>query len=431
MPNPTISSLTLPVKNPSTGEVTNVTYDLPSGGSITVDSEISSTSENPVQNKVIYSALGNKADTSSLGTAAAKDVPSSGNASTTQVVMGNDSRLSDARSASDVYDWAKAATKPTYTASEVGLGNVGNFKAVSTVASQGLSSTEQSNARANIGAGTSNFSGSYTDLSNKPTLGTAASKDVPTSGNASSSQVVMGNDSRLSDARTPTSHTHTKSEITDFPSLATVATSGSYNDLSNKPTIPSYNFSGTSFTSSSSLNPVDCNNATSNGVYYYTSNGPAQSLGATTNDGALYVEAYSDIWVCQIAQDYRTGRLFTRSKSNGAWTAWKALPTEITDSISTTSSTIAASATAVKSAYDLANGKANKPTVLSATLAANATQVIISGLPSSGNNLIEFFTSVPGLDYSAISVSGTTVTLTYEAQSTDTTVYAVITEVTS
>ncbi len=35
------------------------------------------------------------------------------------------------------------------------------------------------------------------------------------------------------------SHTHTKSQITDFPSLATVATSGSYTDLSNKPTIPS------------------------------------------------------------------------------------------------------------------------------------------------------------------------------------------------
>jgi hypothetical protein len=42
------------------------------------------------------------------------------------------------------------------TAAGVGLGNVGNFKAVSTVASQGLSSTEKSNARANIGAGTGN-----------------------------------------------------------------------------------------------------------------------------------------------------------------------------------------------------------------------------------------------------------------------------------
>ena len=37
----------------------------------------------------------------------------------------------------------------------------------------------------------------------------------------------------------PSSHTHTKSDITDFPTLAAVATSGSYNDLSNKPAIPS------------------------------------------------------------------------------------------------------------------------------------------------------------------------------------------------
>lgn len=36
-------------------------------------------------------------------------------------------------------------------------------------------------------------------------------------------------------------HTHTTSAITDFPTLATVATSGSYNDLSNKPTIPTVN----------------------------------------------------------------------------------------------------------------------------------------------------------------------------------------------
>ncbi len=40
------------------------------------------------------------------------------------------------------------------TKEQVGLGNVGNFKAVSTAASQGLSSTEKSNARTNIGAGT-------------------------------------------------------------------------------------------------------------------------------------------------------------------------------------------------------------------------------------------------------------------------------------
>ena len=53
------------------------------------------------------------------------------------------------------YSVYSEAYKPT--ASDVGLGNVGNFKAVSTVASQGLTDTEKSNARTNIGAGTSSL----------------------------------------------------------------------------------------------------------------------------------------------------------------------------------------------------------------------------------------------------------------------------------
>lgn len=173
------------------------------------------------------------------------------------------------------------------TKTQVGLGNVGNFKAVSTVASQGLTDTEKVNARANIGAGTgnSNFSGDYADLSGKPTLGTAASKDVAANGNASTTQVVMGNDTRLTDARkasdvsswakASTKPSYTKSEVglSNVPNVSTnnqtptftkadsrdlpisgetlstlfgkilkwfsdlksVAFSGSYNDLSNKP----------------------------------------------------------------------------------------------------------------------------------------------------------------------------------------------------
>jgi hypothetical protein len=45
----------------------------------------------------------------------------------------------------------------TLSKSDVGLGNVGNFKAVSTAANQVLTDTEKSNARANIGAGTSSL----------------------------------------------------------------------------------------------------------------------------------------------------------------------------------------------------------------------------------------------------------------------------------
>lgn len=59
---------------------------------------------------------------------------------------------------------------------------------------------------------------SYNDLTDKPTLGTAAAKDAPASGNATSSQVVLGDDTRLTDARTPTSHTHAIADVTNLQS---------------------------------------------------------------------------------------------------------------------------------------------------------------------------------------------------------------------
>ena len=104
-------------------------------------------------------------------------------------------------------------------------------------------------------------------------------------------------------------------------------------------TIPTYNFHGDPFYSTDGDTAgitKDCNSITANGHYYYTSNGPS-GLGEQSTDGALFVQAYSDNWVTQIAQDYRTGNLFIRSKNNGTWTAWrKATPpttvAELTDS---------------------------------------------------------------------------------------------------
>lgn len=55
-----------------------------------------------------------------LKTAAFQDIASTGNANSLQVVMGNDTRLTDSRKAADVYEWAKAETKPSYTYDEVG-----------------------------------------------------------------------------------------------------------------------------------------------------------------------------------------------------------------------------------------------------------------------------------------------------------------------
>jgi hypothetical protein len=49
---------------------------------------------------------------------------------------------------------------------------------------------------------------------NGTNIGTAAAKSVPTSGNATTTQVVLGSDTRLTDSRTPTAHTHPLSALT-------------------------------------------------------------------------------------------------------------------------------------------------------------------------------------------------------------------------
>ena len=63
----------------------------------------------------------------------------------------------------------------------------------------------------------------YNDLSNKPSI-----NGTTLSGNKTSHQLGVADEN----------HTHTVAQITDFPTLAAVATSGSYTDLSDTPTIP-------------------------------------------------------------------------------------------------------------------------------------------------------------------------------------------------
>lgn len=69
------------------------------------------------------------------------------------------------------------------------------------------------------------------------------------------------------------------------------------------------------------------------------------------------------------------------------------------------------------------SAKADKPTVLSQTLAANATSVTFTGIPTTGDNVVDFFIS-DGSNYTEIDVStpGTAI-LTYEASASSRTVY--------
>jgi len=101
-------------------------------------------------------------EVSGLGTAATKDIPATGNASATEVVYGSDTRLTDARTPSSTL---------THASSHAAAGD----DPVSLASSQ--------------------VSG----------LGTAAAKDIPATGNASATEVVYGSDTRLSDSRTPSS----------------------------------------------------------------------------------------------------------------------------------------------------------------------------------------------------------------------------------
>lgn len=145
--------------------------------------------------------------------------------------------------ASDVSDWAKAKTKPSYSAGEVGLGNVGNFKAVSTVANQGLSDAEKSNARANIGAqAAGTYLTEHQDISGKLD-NTATGADsllskITASWTAAPTDDTYfirqdtGGKNEFGRVKFSTLMTYIKSK------LSKVAASGSYNDLSNKPTIP-------------------------------------------------------------------------------------------------------------------------------------------------------------------------------------------------
>ena len=406
-----------------------------------------------------------KGKVDALGTAASKNVPTSGNASTTEVVMGDDTRLTDARPASDVSAWAKASTKPTYTASEVGaiastlkgsINGVAELDAAGKVPSSQLPSFvddvievadydhlpitgESGKIYVTLDTNkTYRWTGSgYAEISESLALGeTSATAYRGDRGKTAYDHAI---ETKLSTATasglykvaaTAQGHISSltaveKSDITalGIPGQDTIIKNTAYGtcdtagDVKDKvatlvnatnwvlevgtivgikftytntcslsgislnvnntgakeirysdgiwiggvdtkcPTAfgeanqtiyymydgtdwvwishskdndTTYAFEGNTFRSEDGSNYYhgdgtngNANNMTTNGHYYYKTNGPSTAIGAYGNDGAMFVQAYDSDNIAQIAQNYENGNLFVRGKANGTWTDWK------------------------------------------------------------------------------------------------------------
>jgi len=154
------------------------------------------------------------------GTAAGYDVPASGNAASGQVVLGNDSRLYDPRTPtahghtlSDISDAGTAAGLNVPASGDAASGEVvkGNDSRLSDPRTptahthDDLYYTEGEIDTQMAGKSDTGHGHTLSDVSD---AGTAASKNVPATGDAAAGEAVLGNDSRLSDPRNPTAHTH-------------------------------------------------------------------------------------------------------------------------------------------------------------------------------------------------------------------------------
>ena len=152
-----------------------------------------------------------------LGTSAVRNSPSSGNAATNETVLGDDTRLSDSRTPlAHTHPWSDVSSTPT-TLSGYGITDAATISDLAahtnlTAGAHGISafgSTLVDDASA---------SAARTTLG----LGTVATLNVAASGNATPSEVVKGDDTRLSNSRTPTAHSHQTTELTNVASKTVV-----------------------------------------------------------------------------------------------------------------------------------------------------------------------------------------------------------------
>lgn len=205
-----------------------------SGGSVTVDAELSSTSTNAVQNKAVYAAVDKKLDKTGIAAYATRD--SSGN-----VI---------------IHTYATKTDLNSYVKS------INNVKPDS-----------DGNVTISVGGGSGNY-----------TLPTASSSTL---GGVKIGSGLTINTSGVVSADVTSSTLTAYAKTTD---LSAVATSGSYNDLSNKPTIPSAYTLPNATSSTLGGVKVGSNISVSNGIISLAKSNVTSALGytpATTNNASF------------------------------------------------------------------------------------------------------------------------------------------------
>lgn len=238
------------------------------------------------------------------------------------------------------------------TKSDVGLGNVGNFKAVSTVASQGLTDTEKSNARINIGAGTSSFSGSYNDLSNKPTIPAAAAN-----GTYTVKTLVGSTTTNVSDF---TANQSSADDITFIQgtnvTLTTDTTNRTVTIAAKDTTYSAATASAAGLMSAADFKKINAqaipenanlNDYTTDGWYYCSNNSRVATFTNCPTTNALYMEVHTHAGKYQHIVEYMTSgaKHYHRNYYNdawGAWTEWKLTDNNTVTSINGKTGAIAA-----------------------------------------------------------------------------------------
>lgn len=139
----------------------------------------------------------------SLGTSSTLNVPATGNASNTEVVLGTDTRLTNSRTPT-----AHVHAAADITSGTLDIGRIPTGTSAATVCIG--NDVRLSDSRTPL---------AHTHSASDVTSGTFAIGLIPTGTTAST--VCIGNDARLSDARTPVSHTH--GNITNVGAIGSTA----------------------------------------------------------------------------------------------------------------------------------------------------------------------------------------------------------------